>query len=49
MATLKETQMEALNKEVRTSMDIVCVIDISDSMSGQKIEEVQRTIKYLVS
>lgn len=32
----------------RTSVDLICVIDVSGSMTGQKIELVKSTMKYIV-
>ena len=32
----------------RTSVDLICVIDVSGSMSGEKIELVKSTMKYLI-
>lgn len=32
----------------RTSVDLICVIDVSGSMSGEKIELVKSTMKYLL-
>ena len=54
MVKLKEAQtlpaMVSLKTEggSRTSVDLICVIDVSGSMSGQKIELVKNTMKYLV-
>ena len=32
----------------RTSVDLICVIDVSGSMSGQKIELVKETMRVLI-
>ena len=32
----------------RTSVDLICVIDVSGSMSGEKIELVRETMKFLI-
>ena len=32
----------------RTSVDLICVIDVSGSMSGKKIQLVQETMKFLI-
>lgn len=32
----------------RTSVDLICVIDVSGSMSGQKLDLVKETMKYLI-
>lgn len=32
----------------RTSVDLICVIDVSGSMMGEKIELVRSTMKYLL-
>ena len=32
----------------RTSVDLICVIDVSGSMDGEKIQLVKDTIKFLI-
>jgi len=32
----------------RTSVDLICVIDVSGSMSGEKIELVKETMRFLI-
>jgi len=32
----------------RTSVDLICVIDVSGSMSGEKIELVRETLRFLI-
>lgn len=32
----------------RTNVDLICVIDVSGSMSGDKIQLVKSTMKYLL-
>lgn len=32
----------------RTSVDLICVIDVSGSMNGEKIELVKETMKFLI-
>lgn len=54
MAKLKEEvmlpAMVSLRTEggSRTSVDLICVIDVSGSMMGEKIELVRSTMKYLL-
>jgi len=54
MAKLKEEvmlpAMVSLKTEggSRTSVDLICVIDVSGSMMGEKIELVRSTMKYLL-
>ena len=54
MAKLKEEvmlpAMVSLRTEggYRTSVDLICVIDVSGSMMGEKIELVRSTMKYLL-
>jgi uncharacterized protein YegL len=33
---------------VRSSVDLICVLDVSGSMSGQKIQLLKETMKFLV-
>ena len=46
MISLKSSQNEAT--ESRLGMDIICVIDISGSMSGSKINQVVSTLRFMV-
>lgn len=47
MITLDETLIGAEGKDTCTA-DVLCVIDVSGSMSGEKINNVKTTLKYLV-
>jgi len=33
---------------IRTSVDLICVIDVSGSMSGEKIGLVRETLRYII-
>jgi uncharacterized protein YegL len=33
---------------VRSNVDLICVLDVSGSMSGQKIQLLKETMKFLV-
>ena len=47
MLSISETVMGALKQDT-CAADIVCVIDISGSMQGEKMNNVKTTLKYLV-
>ena len=43
----KETEL-AKDVSARPGIDLICVIDVSGSMSGTKIELVKKSLKYIV-
>lgn len=50
MSIKSEGQKSTTNEFIRySSVDIICVIDVSGSMSGAKIELVKRSLTYLLS
>ena len=48
LLNLKEVNFDNLGIEIDSKIDLVCVIDISGSMSGQKMQYVQQTMKGLL-
>lgn len=48
MVSVAETLYESLNKAA-APVDIVCAIDISGSMKGEKMAKVKQTLKYLLT
>ena len=48
LLNLKEVNFDELDIEIESKVDLVCVIDISGSMSGQKIDYVRQTMKKLL-
>ena len=48
LLNLKEVNFENLGVEVDSKIDLVCVIDISGSMNGLKLDYVRRTMKKLL-
>eukprot|EP00427_Karlodinium_veneficum_P001515 CAMPEP_0169165868 /NCGR_PEP_ID=MMETSP1015-20121227/59646_1 /TAXON_ID=342587 /ORGANISM="Karlodinium micrum, Strain CCMP2283" /LENGTH=597 /DNA_ID=CAMNT_0009238497 /DNA_START=126 /DNA_END=1920 /DNA_ORIENTATION=- len=43
-----KTEMNDLAKEDRQPMDIVCVLDVSGSMQGDKIRQVQNAVRFVI-
>jgi Mg-chelatase subunit ChlD len=48
LLNIKETNFDAAGIDINTKIDLVCVIDISGSMAGQKIECVKKTMIKLL-
>lgn len=48
LINIKENKFDDLDIEINTTMDLVCVIDISGSMSGQPLEYVKETMLQLI-
>lgn len=47
---LLEVNFDMLNmKAMTSSMDVVCVLDVSGSMSGSKIENLRRAVEFVIS
>jgi len=44
-----EKMKEMVKKDGRNAVDLICAIDVSGSMEGEKIELVKKTLKYLLS
>lgn len=47
MVSLHETMLENL-KEFDGTVDVICCIDVSGSMEGQKLQNVKRSLKYVI-
>jgi Mg-chelatase subunit ChlD len=43
-----EHAKETLHQGQRPGVDLICVIDVSGSMSGEKIELVKKSMSYLL-
>lgn len=48
MASLKTTEITSKNNLFKPGIDLVCVIDRSSSMIGEKISLVIKTLNYIV-
>lgn len=48
MISIKETMFESLAR-ADTPADIVCVIDVSGSMKGEKLDKVKQTLNFLLT
>ena len=48
LKTLDSFNVESMNNSLRPSIDLICVIDKSGSMKGEKMFLVKDTLKYLV-
>lgn len=48
LVNMKETNFDASDIEIDTKIDLVCVIDISGSMAGNKIDYVRKTMLNLL-
>lgn len=48
LTNIKEANFDKLEIEIDSKIDLVCVIDISGSMSGEKIENVKATMRNLL-
>lgn len=50
LVTVKaEAAAAAAAAQERRAMDLVCVLDVSGSMAGQKIEELKKAVRYVIS
>jgi Mg-chelatase subunit ChlD len=48
MSTLQAPKYESEQRQSRSACDIVCVIDRSGSMGGEKIELVKKTLIFML-